>query len=72
MVLPSGDLVEVSLEMPSTQVMVDAVQSVLQLEGDSFGRVHGSAGLRVGNLLLAMDHILVGGHSLDQAPRMKT
>jgi len=72
MVLPSGDLVEVSLEMLSTQVMVDAVQSVLQLEGECFGRVYGSAGLRVGNLFLAMDHILVGGHSLAQTPRVKT
>ena len=68
MIPPPDDLVEVSLEVLSTEVVVDADQSALHLGDHCLGRVHVSAGLRVGILFLAVDHILVVGHGFPQTP----
>lgn len=46
MVPPPDDLVEVSLEMLSPQVVVDPDQSPLHLGDDCLGRVHVGTGLR--------------------------
>lgn len=46
MVPTPNDLIEVSLEVLSTEVVIDADQSALNLEHHCFGNIHMSAGLR--------------------------
>jgi hypothetical protein len=64
---PPDNLVEVSLKVLPSKIVVDPDQGTLHLGDHRLGRVHVHSGLWIGVFFLAMDHRLMVGHGLSES-----